>query len=155
PAGERSRGESMKMVLILSSLLMAQTAYARVPDFWRKIVQEEPDPDDKDGPQVSKLSVKGPIKLRLAAVAADVEIVAGADKQVTVRLSEAEGARVTLHEEAGDRVELLFNGSPILRCGRLCVEVPHASSVDVSSDSGDVGVRGVGGDVRARSISGD
>jgi DUF4097 and DUF4098 domain-containing protein YvlB len=35
------------------------------------------------------------------------------------------------------------------------VEVPLRSSVDLSSDSGDVSVKGVGGDVHARSISGD
>ncbi len=151
----------MRSVLVLVLLLsLPSVASARVPEWWRKVGWVGADADDAEHPEdahaePARLMVRGAIKLRLATLAADIEVVAGSDKQVTVRLSEADGARVTFREEGGDRVELLFNGAPTLRCGRLCVEVPPKSSVELSSDSGDVVVRGVGGDVRARSTAGD
>jgi hypothetical protein len=146
--------------LLAMLMLVPQVSEARVPDWLRKVGWSS-DAEDRDErlsearAEATRLAVRGAIKLRLSTVSADVQVIRGGDKQVQVSLQEADGARVTFREEGGDRVELLFNGVPMLRCGRVCVEVPAKSAVEVSSDSGDVLVRDVGGDVNARSTAGD
>jgi hypothetical protein len=141
----------MKTLMFLA-LFLPQTASARVPDWLRRVAWVE---DDRgDGEQLARLATHGPVKLRLHALSGDIEIVAGGENHVTAKLSEGEGTRVSFRED-GDRVELLFDGVPVLRCGRLCVEVPQKSAVEVTSDSGDVAIHGVGGEVRARATAGD
>jgi hypothetical protein len=134
------------------ALFLSQTASARVPDWLRRVAWVEDDRGDAD--QLARLTTRGPVKLRLHALSGDIEIVAGGENRVTAKLREGEGTQVSFREE-GDRVELLFDGVPVLRCGRLCVEVPQKSAVEVTSDSGDVAIHGVGGDVRARATGGD
>jgi hypothetical protein len=145
-------------LLVLSFLMLAPSlASARVPDWWRKVGWSDNNSADdrRHDLEMARMATRGPVKLRLHAVAADVEVIAGVDKQITVKLIEGEGARVSFREEGSDRIELLFNGMPLLRCGRLCVEVPAKSAVDLASDSGDVVVQRVGGDVRVRVTAGD
>src|SRR5438128_2666110 len=137
------------------TLLVPQLASARVPDWWRRVGWLDTPESGGGADPIARLATRGAVKLRLHALSGDVEVVAGGDKQVTVKLSEAEGARVSFREDGGDRVELLFDGVPVLRCGRVCVEVPRGSALDVASDSGDVLVHGTHGDVRARATAGD
>jgi hypothetical protein len=99
--------------------------------------------------------VKGAVKLRLSTLAADVEVTAGADKQVTVKVSEGDVGHVSFRQDGGERLEVLFDGVPALRCGKVCVAVPPRSAVDVTTASGDVQVRGTDGEVRLRSAAGD
>jgi hypothetical protein len=145
----------MKKLVLSLLFLVPQVASARVPDWWRRVGWVDADDQKADSDEVVRLNVRGAVKLRLQALGGDVKVVPGGNDRVTVRLSEGEGVRVSFREEGGDRVELLFNGVPALRCGRLCVEVPRSSAIDVNSASGDVMVEGVGGDVRARSAAGD
>jgi hypothetical protein len=145
----------MKRWMFAMLVFVPSLAQARVPDWWRKAALGDHDQRDSDDQQVARLQTRGPIKLRLHAIVGDVEVIAGGDKAITVKAYETGGAHITFREEGGDRVVLLFNDKPKLRCGRLCVEVPAKSSIDISSDTGDLAVRGVSGEVRARSISGD
>jgi hypothetical protein len=101
------------------------------------------------------LEVKGPIKLRVKTVAGDVEIVAGQGRQITAQLSDGDAGGVTFREGGGDRIEVLFDGDPSLRCGKLGLTVPKGSEVDVWTNSGDVTVKAVSGNVRIRSVAGD
>ena len=136
-------------------LLLPAAASARVPNWWRSVGWIDSN-DVGGGPdQVTHLPTRGAVKLRLHALSGDVEVVAGGEKQITVKLRGADGAHVSLREDGGDRVELLFDGLPVLRCGRVCVEVPRTSAVEVAADAGDVQVHGTHGDVRARSTGGD
>jgi hypothetical protein len=145
----------MRKLILPLMLLLPQPASARVPDWWRRVGWSEADAERSDGAEMARLAVRGAVKLRLQALAGDVEVVPGGDKQVTVKLLEGDGTRVSFREEGVDRVELLFDGVPALRCGHLCVEVPRQSAVDVTSASGNVALSGVGGDVRVRSTSGE
>jgi hypothetical protein len=145
----------MKSWMLSMLVFIPSLAEARVPDWWRKAALGDHEDRDSDDRQTARLKTAGPIRLRLHAIAGDVEVVAGGDKQITVKAFETGGARISFREEGGDRVELLFNDAPKLRCGRLCVEVPAKSAIDVSSDTGDVVIHRIGGDVRARSVAGD
>jgi hypothetical protein len=142
--------------LFLLLLLVPQAASAHVPNRWRSVGWID-STDIGGGPeQVTRLPTRGAVKLRLHALSGDVEVVAGGEKQVTVKLRGADNTpHVSLREDGGDRVELLFDGVPLLRCGRVCVEVPRTSAVEVAVDAGDVQVHGTHGDVRARSTGGD
>jgi DUF4097 and DUF4098 domain-containing protein YvlB len=136
-------------------LLFPQLASARIPNWVRRVGWLDAPEVGGAGEQIARLPTHGAVKLRLHSISGDVEVIAGGQKQVTVKISEGNGAHVSFREDGGDRVELLFDGMPLLRCGRVCVEVPRGSALDVASDSGDVMVRGVGGDVRARATGGD
>jgi DUF4097 and DUF4098 domain-containing protein YvlB len=104
---------------------------------------------------VASASVKGPVTLRLATLAADVEMVAGGDKQVRALLSDGDGQGVAVVAVAEDRVELQFGGHRQLRNGRLRVELPRRSALEVTTVSGSLRVTATAGDVRFRSMSGD
>jgi hypothetical protein len=102
----------------------------------------------------AQLAVKGQIELRVSLVSADVEVNPGAAGQVRARLEGvdcSDGMALTQH---GDRVDLVKNGVPFVE-GRLIVEVPKGSHVDIEDTSGDVAINAVGGRVRVRAISGD
>jgi hypothetical protein len=99
--------------------------------------------------------VKGPVKLRLRTVDADVEVSVGAGNKITVRVPEGEGHHVAVRQAGGDRYEVLFDGQPTISCGKVCLSVPQKSELDIATDSGDVMVRGVDGEVRLYSAAGD
>ena len=105
------------------------------------------------GNGTATLPVKGPITFQLRAQAGDVDIVTTDKPQVTVTVSEAPSDEVALFA-FGDRVEPSFRGRRQLRHGRLHVELPKGSRLDLASMSGDVTAEKLG-DVRIRTLSGD
>jgi hypothetical protein len=105
------------------------------------------------GRGTASLSVKGPVTFQVRAQAGEVEVVATDKRQVTVSLSEAPVEEIALFA-FGDRVEPSFRGRRTLRRGKLRVELPRGSRLDLASMSGDVTAQRIG-DVRVRTMSGD
>ena len=101
------------------------------------------------------LAVRGPVKLTLRTLSADVDVSTSNSTMVSARVTGGDGARVRLSEEGGDRVEISFDDAPTLRNGRLCITLPAHSDVEINSTSGSVVVNGTDGRVRARTASGD
>ena len=99
------------------------------------------------------LPVKGPVTFQVRAQAGDIEVVATDKRQVSVTLSEATAEDIALFA-FGDRVEPSFRGRRTLRRGKLRVELPRGSRLDLASMSGDVTAERIG-DVRIRTMSGD
>jgi hypothetical protein len=95
----------------------------------------------------------GQVALRLRVRAARVEISEGPAGKVTVSTPEARDLRLRLFA-SGKRVEPEFDGRRQLDSGRLVVQVPKGSAVDVSSVSGDVSIQGLGAEARVRGMSG-
>jgi len=99
------------------------------------------------------LPVKGPVTFQVQAQGGEVEVV-GTDKlQVSVSLSEAPADEIVLFA-FGDRVAPSFRGRRLLRRGKLHVELPRGSRLDLGSLSGDVSVQKLA-DVRIHTLSGD
>ena len=110
---------------------------------------------------VATINVKGAITLRADTISSDIEVVHGNDKQVKAELIDASGSGISL-VPSGDRIEVVFasthSGWPHVPAGidgRLRVEVPWGSCVELTSASGDLQVREIGGNVRLRTASGD
>jgi len=99
------------------------------------------------------LPVKGPVTFQVRAQAGEIEVVATDKRQVSVTLSEAAAEDIALFA-FGDRVEPSFRGRRTLRRGKLRVELPRGSRLDLASMSGDVTAERIG-DVRIRTMSGD
>jgi len=99
------------------------------------------------------LEVKGPVTFQMRAQAGEVEVVASERRQATVTLTDAPPEEIALYAY-GDRVEPSFRGRRTLRRGKLRVELPRGSRLDLSSMSGDVSAASIG-DVRIRTMSGD
>jgi len=101
----------------------------------------------------ASLQVKGPVTFQLHAQGGDLEVVSTDAQKVTVTLSGAHDDDVSLFA-FGDRIEPAFHGRRQLRNGRLRVELPRGSRLDVSSMSGDITAQRLG-EVRVRTLSGD
>jgi len=99
------------------------------------------------------LPVKGPVTFQVRAQAGDIVVVATDKRQVSVTLTDAAAEDIALFA-FGDRVEPSFKGRRTLRRGRLRVELPRGSRLDLASMSGDVSAERIG-DVRIRTMSGD
>ena len=99
------------------------------------------------------LEVKGPVTFQVRAQAGEIEAVASDRRQVSVTVSDAPAEEIALYA-FGDRVEPSFRGRRTLRRGKLRVELPRGSRLDVASMSGDVTAQRIG-DVRIRTMSGD
>ncbi len=89
------------------------------------------------------LQVKGPVTFQVRAQAGEVEVIATDKRQVTVTLSDAPAEDIALYA-FGDRVEPAFRGRRTLRRGKLRVELPRGSRLDVASMSGDVTAQRIG-----------
>jgi hypothetical protein len=125
-----------------------------------RVFRREHEDDDHEGarPQArgrgsATLAVKGPITFQVRAQSGDVEVVTTDKPQVSISVSEVPPEEVALYLN-GDRVEPSFRGRRQLRRGKLHVELPRGSRLDLSSMSGDVSVQRVG-EVRIRTMSGD
>jgi hypothetical protein len=109
--------------------------------------------------KAQEIMVKGPVTLRVDGVAIDIEAVVGSPKQVRAQLWDGSGGLRLV--ERGDRVDVVFESTggwphiPGGIDGHLHVELPPGSHVELSTASGDIIVRDVGGNVRVRSASGD
>jgi hypothetical protein len=100
----------------------------------------------------AQLAVRGPVTFMLHAQAADVDVVAGGAGQVQLTLTGAPRTDISLAPH-GDRIEPEFGGRPRLRRGKLRVELPPGSRVDLQSMSGLVTVKDIGGEARVRTMS--
>jgi putative adhesin len=105
------------------------------------------------GRGTATLEVKGPVTFQVRAQGGEVEVVATDKRQVSVTLSDAPPEEITL-SAFGDRVEPSFRGRRTLRRGKLRVELPRGSRLDLASMSGDVSAQRIA-DVRVRTMSGD
>jgi len=135
----------------------------RMQQDMRKMVRGRHDDDDdwdrEGGAQAhgtgsAALSVNGPVLFRLSAHAGDVEITATDQKKVSATLTDAPAENISLRL-FGDRVEVSFRGRSQMRRGKLHVELPRGSRVDLNSMSGDVTVQKLSGEARIRTMSGD
>jgi hypothetical protein len=124
-----------------------------------RIGEEDSEPDERDATAQSRgrgsatLQVKGPVTFQVRAQAGEVEVIATDKRQVSVTLSDAPAEDIALYA-FGDRVEPAFRGRRTLRRGKLRVELPQGSRLDVASMSGDVTAQRIA-DVRVRTMSGD
>ena len=100
-------------------------------------------------------AVAGPISLTLRVASAAVEVLAAAGNEVRLTLQDQPAARLALITTGGDRIEAEFDGRRRLQAGKLRVEVPRGSRLDLASLDGRIAVRRVGGEVRVRASSGD
>jgi DUF4097 and DUF4098 domain-containing protein YvlB len=129
-------------------------------NFWSRS-RGNSDEDFADDPTVhakgtgsAALAVNGPVTFRLNAQAGDIEVTTGDKPQVLVTIKDAPAENIALHL-LGDRVEVSFAGHSQLRRGKMHVELPRGSRVDLSSMSGDVTVQKLSGEARVRTMSGD
>jgi hypothetical protein len=124
-----------------------------------RVREEGTESDERDATAQAKgrgsatLPVNGPVTFQVRAQAGEVEVIASDRKQVSVTLSDAPAEEIALYA-FGDRVEPSFRGRRTLRRGKLRVEVPRGSRLDLSSMSGDVVAQRIG-EVRVRTMSGD
>jgi DUF4097 and DUF4098 domain-containing protein YvlB len=109
---------------------------------------------------VATLSVQKPVTVRVDVISADLEIVGGSAKQVKAQLVDSSGG-ITLRQQ-GDRIDVALSsphgGWPHIPAGidgRVRLELPQGSGVEVTSASGDIVVKDVGGAVRLRTASGE
>jgi putative adhesin len=98
------------------------------------------------------LEVRGPVTFQVRAQSGEIEVVASDRQKVSVTLTGAPAEDIALYAY-GDRVEPSFRGRRTLRRGKLHVELPRGSRLDISSMSGDVTAQRLG-DVRIRTMSG-
>jgi hypothetical protein len=100
------------------------------------------------------LAVKGPITFRVAAQGGDIDVVSVDKPQVTVRLENVSGNPDVALFSFGDRVEPRFRHRHSLRGGKLHVELPKGSRLEVESMSGDVTAQRLG-EAKIRTLSGE
>lgn len=111
------------------------------------------------GSSTATLDVKGTVTLRADVLSADLEVVGGGGKQVKAQLIDSSGA-ISL-SQSGDRVEVSLSAKsgwphvPAGIDGKLRLEVPQGTNVELTSASGDIQVRDTNGNVRLRTASGE
>jgi Putative adhesin len=121
--------------------------------------EDDHEADERDATAQAKgrgsasLAVNGPVTFQVRAQAGEVEVVSTDKRQVSVTWTEAPAEDIALFA-FGDRIEPSFRGRRTLRRGKLRVELPRGSRLDLSSMSGDVTAQRIG-DVRIRTMSGD
>ncbi len=127
---------------------------------WPRVrVRDEDDFDERNatgqarGNGSATLAVKGPVTFQMHAQAGEVEVVGTDKQQVSISVSDAPAEEVGL-SAFGDRIEPSFRGRRLLRRGKLHVELPRGSRLDIGTLSGDVSAQRVG-EVRIHTLSGD
>ena len=106
------------------------------------------------------IDVKGPVTLRADVLSADVEVVnVGSHGQIKAQLIDSSGGLQL--QRNGDRVEVALSSKggwphvPAGIDGKLRLEVPWGTNVELTSASGDIVVHDTGGSVRLRTASGE
>ena len=114
---------------------------------------------DAIGSSNATLDVKGPVTVRADVLSSDIEVVGTNGKQVKAQLFDSQGGlRLT---QSGDRVEVNLQSKggwphvPAGIDGKLRIEIPQGSAVELTSASGDVMVHDTNGNVRLRTASGE
>jgi hypothetical protein len=132
------------------------------PSGTRIHITRHDDNDDSDesgasaqaqGKGSATLGVKGPVTFRVAAQGGSIDVTASDKPQVSVRLEGHSDTDVALYS-FGDRVEPRFRHRHSLRGGKLHVELPKGSRLEVESMSGDVTAQHLG-EAKIRTLSGD
>ncbi len=114
---------------------------------------------DAIGSSVATIDVKGAVTVRADVLSADIEVVGVSGKQVKAQLIDSSGALKL--SQSGDRVEVNLQSKaswphvPAGIDGKLRLEVPQGSAVELTSASGDVMVHDTNGNVRLRTASGE
>ena len=101
-----------------------------------------------------RLKAKGPLVVRARTGEASIEVVASKDGAVRAEVLEPAGVKVSLRRAGGERLDLEFDGHNVLKKGRVRLEVPPKSRLDLESASGSISVAKVLGEVRVRTASG-
>lgn len=150
------------LLALLLSEALAGAAWAGPPNPDKPLPPLPPLPPIQQGvgaASTAQLDVKGTVTVRADVVSADIEVVAGAANKVKAQLVDARGGvRLVSH---GSRVEVALDakgGWPHIPGGlegKLRLELPPGSGVELTSASGNISVRDTGGDVRLRTASGD
>lgn len=96
---------------------------------------------------------KGAVSFELRTYAAAVEVVAGRADAVVLATPGAPNARVEI-DAAGGRYEGRVDGRRQVRDGRVRLELPPGSSVDLTTVTGAIEVTGALSVVRVRTVSG-
>jgi hypothetical protein len=127
---------------------------------WPRVrVRDEDDFDERNatgqarGNGSATLAVKGPVTFQMHAQAGEVEVVGTDKQQVSISVGDAPAEEVRL-SAFGDRIEPSFRGRRLLRRGKLHVELPRGSRLDIGTLSGGVSAQRVG-EVRIHTLSGD
>jgi len=111
------------------------------------------------GSSTATLDVKGTVTLRADVLSADIEVSGTSGKQVKAQLIDSSGAIKLV--QSGDRVEVQLSSKtgwphvPAGIDGKLRIEVPSGTHVELTSASGDIAVRDTNGNVRLRTASGE
>lgn len=87
------------------------------------------------------LAVKGPVTFRVNAQGGDIDVTSTDKQQVAIRVEGTRGSPEVSLYSYGDRVEPRFRNRHSLRGGKLHVELPRGSRLEVESMSGDVNVQ--------------
>lgn len=104
-------------------------------------------------PGVAERAVNGVISLRVRTSSADVQVEPSAGSWVRVSTSETD-VTPTLQRRADGQYEALFNGRAASH-GRVRIELPRGSTVDVGTSSGDVAIGALAGPATIRTSSGN
>jgi DUF4097 and DUF4098 domain-containing protein YvlB len=97
--------------------------------------------------------VRSPVTFELRTYAAAVEVVQGRADSVTVSSPGASSARVEI-EANGDRLEARVDGRRQVREGKIRLELPPGSSVEITTVTGPVDLSAPLADARVRTMSG-
>jgi len=112
-------------------------------------INRHDDDDDMDsdtgaqarGQGQATLAVKGPVTFRVNAQGGDIDVTSTDKQQVMVRLEGTRGSSEVSLYSYGDRIEPRFKNRHSLRGGKLHVELPRGSRLEVESMSGDINVQ--------------
>jgi DUF4097 and DUF4098 domain-containing protein YvlB len=105
------------------------------------------------GSGTAKAPARGPVTFELRTYAAAVEVVQGPLDSVTVSTPGAPAKRIDI-ETTGGRFEARVEGRRQVRDGRIKLELPAGSRVEITTVTGSIDVSGALGEVRARTMSG-
>jgi DUF4097 and DUF4098 domain-containing protein YvlB len=105
------------------------------------------------GSGTAKAPVPGAVTFELRTYAAAVEVVQGHADSVAVSTPGAPGARIEI-EGSGGRYEARIDGRRQVREGKVRLELPAGSKVEITTVTGTIDVSGALGEVRARTMSG-
>ena len=103
----------------------------------------------------AKVEAKSPVEFRLNTAGGDIEVVGTSNHQVTLTVTEARLKSVGLVRYGENHYEGTFDGRSKLRHGKVHLELPVGSRVDISSVSGNVSIKNLGGDASVKGMSAD
>jgi len=98
-------------------------------------------------------TVAGPVTVRVKAISADFDVAVGKAKSIEVVVTNSNVSKVTVKKK-GSAYKIGFGGQ-MLRSGRVTIRLPAGSGANIGVVSGDIKVKGIGGNVKLRTVSGD